>query len=105
MTSLSKKARVAGLIYTVGSLVAVVRLIYIPNTLIVFENATATVNNIARHELLFRFGILSQQLTGALWIFVTLALYRLFKGVDRGLAVLMVILGSLMQVPYSSSTR
>jgi hypothetical protein len=34
-----------------------------------------------------------------LWIFVTLALYRLFKGVDRGLAVLMVILGSLMQVP------
>jgi hypothetical protein len=83
----------------VGSLVAVVRLIYIPNTLIVSENAAATVNNIARHELLFRFGILSQLLTGALWIFVTLALYRLFKGVDRGLAVLMVILGSLMQVP------
>jgi hypothetical protein len=27
------------------------------------------------------------------------ALYRLFRGVDRGLAVLMVILGSLMQVP------
>ncbi len=99
MTSLSKNARVAGLIYVVGSLVAVVRLIYIPNTLIVSENATATVNNIARHELLFRLGILSQLLTGALWIFVTLALYRLFKGVDRRLAVLMVILGSLMQVP------
>jgi hypothetical protein len=49
--------------------------------------------------LLFRFGILSQLLTRFLWIFVTLALYRLFKGVDRGLAVLMVILGSLMQVP------
>jgi hypothetical protein len=99
MTSLSKNARVAGCLYIVGSLVAVVRLIYIPNTLIVSENATATVNNIARHELLFRFGIFSQLLTGALWIFVTLALYRLFKGVDRGLAVLMVILGSLMQVP------
>ena len=99
MTSLSKNARVAGFLYIVGSLVAVVRLIYIPSTLIVSENATATVNNIARHELLFRFGILSQLLTGALWIFVTLALYRLFKGVDRGLAVLMVILGSLMQVP------
>jgi hypothetical protein len=99
MTSLSKNARVAGLLYIVGSLVAVVRLIYIPNALIVSENATATVNNIARHELLFRFGILSQLLTGALWIFVTLALYRLFKGVDRRLAVLMVILGSLMQVP------
>src|SRR4029077_12003316 len=74
MTSLSKNARVAGCLYIVGSLVAGLRLIYIPNTLIVSENATATVNNIARHELLFRCGILSQLLAGALWIFVTLAL-------------------------------
>ena len=63
------------------------------------DNATATVNNIATHELLFRLGILGQLLTGVLWIFVTLALYRLFKEVDQGLAVLLVILGSLMQVP------
>lgn len=34
-----------------------------------------------------------------MWIFVTLALYRLFKEVDQGLAVLMVILGSLMVTP------
>jgi hypothetical protein len=34
-----------------------------------------------------------------LWIFVTLALYRLFKEVDQGLAILMVILGSLMVTP------
>ena len=99
MTSLSKNARVAGLIYLVGSLVAVVRLIYIPDTLIVSDNATATVNNITTHELLFRFGILSQLVTGALWIFVTLAFYRLFKAVNQGLAVLMVILGSLMVTP------
>jgi hypothetical protein len=38
-------------------------------------------------------------LCGALWIFVTLALYRLFKGVNQALAVLMVILGSLMVTP------
>jgi len=82
----------------VGSLLAVVRLVYIPNTLI-SDNVTATVNNITTHELLFRFGILTQLLTGALWIFVTLALYRLFKEVDKGLAVLMVILGSLMVTP------
>ena len=73
MTSLSKNARAAGLIYLVDSLVAIVRLVYIPNTLI-SDNATATVNNIATHELLFRFGILTQLLTGVLWIFVTLAL-------------------------------
>ena len=99
MTALSKNAGVAGFLYNGGSLVAVVRLIYIPDTLIVSDNATATVNNITTHELLFRFGILSQLVTGALWIFVTLALYRLFKAVNQGLAVLLVILGSLMVTP------
>lgn len=98
MTALSKNARVAGVIYLVGSLVAIVRLVYIPNTLI-SDNVTATVNNITTRELLFRFGIVSQLLTGVLWIFVTLALYRLFKEVDQGLAVLMVILGSLVVTP------
>jgi hypothetical protein len=38
--------------------------------------------------LLFRFGIVSCLLGSVLFIFVTLALYRLFKGVDESLAVL-----------------
>ncbi len=97
--TLSKNARVAGLLYLVGSLFGIVRLIYVPNTLFVYGNATATANNIAAHELLFRFGIVSYLLCAALWIFVTLALYRLFKGVNHALAVLMVILGSLMVTP------
>lgn len=62
-------------------------------------DAAATASNIATHELLFRFGIVSQLLCAAGWIFVTLALYRLFRGVDLGVAVLMVILGGLMPVP------
>jgi Domain of unknown function (DUF4386) len=97
--TLSKNARVAGLLYLVGSLFGIVRLIYVPNTLFVYGNATATANNIAEHELLFRLGIVSYLLCAALWIFVTLALYRLFKGVNQALAVLMVILGSLMVTP------
>ena len=97
--TLSKKARVAGLLYLLGSLFGIVRLIYVPNTLFVYGNATATANNIAEHELLFRLGIVSYLLCAALWIFVTLALYRLFKGVNQALAVLMVILGSLMVTP------
>jgi len=99
MTSLSKNARVAGLLYILCSLFGIVRLIYIPSTLIVHGDAAATANNIATHELLFRFGIVSYLLSGALWIFVTLALYRLLKEVDQVLAVLMVILGSLMVTP------
>jgi hypothetical protein len=99
MTSLSKKARVAGLLYIVASLVMFLRLIYIPNALFVTGNAAATASNIAAHESLFRWGIVSGLLSSALWIFVPLALYRLLKDVDQPLAVVMVILGSLMQVP------
>jgi hypothetical protein len=72
---------------------------YIPNTLFVSGNATATAANVAAHESLFRLGIVSTAVGAALWLFVPLALYRLLKGVDQTLAVLMVILGSLMQVP------
>ena len=100
MVSLNKNARVAGLLYILSSLFGLVRLIYIPNTLIVHGNASATANNIAGHELLFRLGIVSYLLCNALWIFVIWALYRLLKGVDQALAVLMMILG-LMVTPIS----
>jgi hypothetical protein len=98
MTTLSRNARVAGLLY-LTLLTAPLRLIYIPSKLFVTGNATATADNIAAHETLFRLGILSDLLTGTMVIFLTLALYRLFKGVDQGLARLVVILGSLMVTP------
>ena len=97
--TLSKNARVAGLLYLLGSLFGIVRLLYVPKKLFVYGNAAATANNIAGHESLFRFGMVSYLLCGALWIFVTLALYRLLKGVNQALAVLMVILGSVVVVP------
>jgi Domain of unknown function (DUF4386) len=99
MTSLSKNARIAGLLYILASVVGVLRLMYIPTALFVYGNATATAANVAAHESLFRLGIVSGLVAAVLWLFVPLALYRLLKGVDQTLAVLMVILGSLMQVP------
>jgi hypothetical protein len=99
LTSLSKKARVAGLLYILASAVGYVRLIYISGALIVTGNAAATANNIAAHETLFRWGIVSYLLASVLFLFVTFALYRLLEGVDRGLAILMVILGGLMVTP------
>src|SRR5260370_102692 len=54
MTSLSKNARVAGLLYILASVVGVVRLMYIPSALFVGGNAAATANHIAAHESLFR---------------------------------------------------
>jgi hypothetical protein len=78
---------------------APLRLIYIQDKLIVSGNAAATANNIAAHQTLFRLGILSDLFTATMSIFLTLALYRLFKAVDQGLAVVMVILGALMATP------
>jgi hypothetical protein len=94
-----KAARIAGAVYLSLVFTAPLRLMYIPSALFVRGNATATASNIAAHELLFRFGIFSDLLTGTMAIFVTLALYRLFKAVDQNLAALMVILGGLMVAP------
>ena len=99
MTSLSKNTRLAGLLYVLASAVGIVRLMFIPNTLFVDGNAAATASNIVAHESLFRWGLVSQLAAAVLWLFVPLALYRLLEGVDRKLAVLMVVLGSLMIVP------
>ena len=88
-----KAARVAGAVYLLLVVIAPFRLIYVPSTLFVRGNATATANNIAAHELLFRLGIVSDLLSGTICIFLALALYRLLKGVDQNHAVLMVILG------------
>jgi hypothetical protein len=99
MSSLRRDARVAGALYVAASLVGALRLIYIPEKLFVSGNAAATAANIASHELLFRLGILSDLFGSVLFLFVTLALYRLFDRVDHALAVVMVILGGLMITP------
>ena len=96
MTSTSRNARIAGFLYLLLAIVAPFRLIYIPSTLFVPGNASATASNIAAHEMLFRLGIVGDLFCGTIIIFVTLALYRLFKEVDQNLAVLMVILGGVM---------
>ncbi len=59
-------------------------------------DVAATVNNIAAHEWLFRFGIVADLIGAVVLIFLVLAFYRLFKDVDQYLAMLVVILGGVM---------
>ncbi len=96
MSSTRNPGRVAGFLYLLLVVIAPFRLIYIPSALFVRGNATATANNIVAHETLFRLGIVSDLICGVVVIFLTLALYRLFKGVDQNLAVLMVIIGGVL---------
>jgi hypothetical protein len=95
MSSSYNPGRVAGFLYLLLGF-SVFRPIYIVGKLIVRDDATATANNIASHEFLFRLGIVTDVLTGISCIVVALALYQVFKGVDQKLSVLMVIFGGLI---------
>jgi hypothetical protein len=96
MEAIKKQARVAGFLYLLIVLVGPLRLIYIPSKLFVTGDATATAGNILAHEMLFRLGMLSDLVGGALLVYLVMALYRLFRDVDQKQAVLMVILGGVM---------
>jgi hypothetical protein len=92
MTSIRNPGRFAGLLYVLTSIVGFFAMGYVPGKLMVYGNTSATVNNVAAHEMLFRFGIAGQLISQAAFIFVALALYELLAGVDRRHASLMVIL-------------
>jgi len=92
MSSAKNPGRFAGLLYLLVSIPGAFALIYVPSKLIVHGDATATANNIAASEALFRLGIAVQLISQAGFIFVALALYNLLKGVNRRHASLMVTL-------------
>src|SRR5437870_8665050 len=96
MTSTYNPGRVAGFLYLLLVVLAPIRLIYIPSKLFVHGDATATANNILAHETLFRLGMVGDLFCGTVLIFLVLAFYRLFKGVDQYLAVLVIILGGVL---------
>src|SRR5882672_976854 len=84
--------RFAGLLYILTSIPGFFAMMYVPGKLIVHANASATANNIAASETLFRLGIAGELIGQAGFIFVALALYDLLKGVSRRHASLMVTL-------------
>ena len=96
MKSINYRARVAGVLYLFLVFAGPLRLICIPDALFVHGNATATASNIAAHEMLFRLGIATDVFGAVVLVFLTLALYRLFKEVDKHLAAMVVILGGVL---------
>ena len=96
MKATRNPGRVAGLWYLALTIFGPLRLICIPSKLFVPGNTAATADNIAAHELLFRFGIAADLICAVILIFLVLAFYRLFKGVDQNLAVQVAIFGGVM---------
>jgi len=100
INSTKKQARIAGLLYLLASIIGFFCLAYVPGKLIVSRDATATANHVRASETLLRFGIASELIAFTIFIFVALALYRLFKAVSERHAVAMAIL-LLVSIPIS----
>ncbi|HVI83087.1 MAG TPA: DUF4386 domain-containing protein [Chthoniobacterales bacterium] len=100
MNQTKRQARLAGLLYFLASVPAPFGLIYVPNKLIVLNDPTATANHIRASESLLRFGIGCELLGSIIFIFVAVALYRLFKAVNETHALAMMIL-ILVSIPIS----
>jgi hypothetical protein len=99
--SLTKNpGRFAGLLYVLTSIAGFFAMGYVPGKLIVHGNAAATAGNIAASETLFRLAIAGGLIGQVGFIFVALALFDLFKGVNRRHASLMVTL-IVVQVPIA----
>jgi hypothetical protein len=65
MTPMGNLVRFAGSLYVLTSIVGFFAMGYVPGKLIVHGNTAATVNNIAAHDMLFRFGIAGQLVSQA----------------------------------------
>jgi hypothetical protein len=90
MHSVKKAARIAGVLYLSMVVTGPFSLIYVPNKLIVRGNAAATADNILTHETMFRLAILADLIGAVIFIGLAIALYRLFSGVNKTWAGLMV---------------
>jgi len=101
LDSTKKKARFAGFLYLLLGAIAPIGIMYVPGKLFVRGDAAETGRRILASESLFRLGIASELISPLVSLFVVLALYDLFKDVDRKQARLMVILGAMLSIPIS----
>ena len=109
MNSLKKTARGAGILYIIMDIFMIFSGMVVDPKIYVPGDAVATVSNILASEWLFRLGFVSWIVGYIVFLFLVLALYNLFKSVDKGQARLMVILvvaSVLYSVPeYAQSVR
>jgi hypothetical protein len=93
-------ARLAGFLYLLTVPLGVFTFLYVPSSLIVSGDATATAHNVMVSESLFRLGIVSALLGPIIAILYVLLLFKLLEPVSKDIAVLMVVL-SLIGLPIA----
>ena len=89
--SQSKAARVAGLLWLIVIVFGVFANLIVRMSLKVPGDAAATANNIMNNEFLFRISLVSDLLIAVCWFLLGLALYLVFKPVNKNIALLMLL--------------
>jgi uncharacterized protein DUF4386 len=100
MRSTRRQARFAGLLYVLMIVTGLPGLVLIPNALVVRGDAPATAGHLRASEALFRMGIASELCYQVLFLFLGLALYRLFESVSKRTATQLLIL-VLVSIPVT----
>ena len=92
ITSQSKAARLAGLLYLIAMATGLFAEFYVhfPSTLIASGDAAKTASNIMANERLYHIGIANNIITFAIDVLLIWALYVLLRPVNRNLALLAV---------------
>lgn len=96
----NKIARLSGILYLSLVPLGVFGIIYVPSMLVVPDNIATTIANIIENETLFRWSIASALVVQLVNIILVLLLFKLFKDIHKGMAILMVIF-SLLAVPIA----
>jgi hypothetical protein len=98
--SQQKAVTILRFLYPLWAIVGFFGVMYVPTKLIVPGDAATTAGNIVANKLLFSLGIVASLLTQIIFIFVVLALYKLFKTVNKNQSSLMVIF-ALVGIPIA----
>ncbi len=96
MDETRKHARVAGLLYLAVAIIAPFSLSYVPSQIDGSQGNIA--DSIQAHETLLRLSLVSEMAYQIIEVFITLALYNLFRKVNSHLALQMLVLG-LLPIP------
>src|SRR5262249_36683833 len=98
MRSIRQQARFAGLLYMLMCVTGLPGLLLIPRALIVIGDAGATASHLRAAPLLLRWGTASELFHKVVFAYLALALYDLFRPVNRGAATQLLLLVA-MSVP------
>jgi len=92
MSSNKRTARLAGVLYLLNGITSGFAFAYVISRVYVAGDAVTTASNVVGNSGLVRIGVVADLFQATVWIFLGMALYVLFKHVNKSMAGAMVVL-------------